>query len=60
MIWYIALVFGIGCAGIIGRTYIHTSDALRAAERKIEEAQKRTVFLEGEEDSTENGGEKKQ
>ncbi len=60
MTWYVALVFGIGCAGTIGRTYIHTSNALRAAERKIEEAQKRTVFLEGEEDSTADGGEKKQ
>ncbi len=50
-VWYVALVFGIGCAGIIGRTYVHTSGLLGAAEQKIEEAQKRTEVIEkGEED----------
>jgi hypothetical protein len=47
-IWYVALVFGIGGAGIIGRTYVHTSSVVEAAEHKIEEAQKRTEFIESE------------
>jgi hypothetical protein len=46
MIWYAALVFGIGCAGIIGRTQMHTSAALDRAEKKIVEAQKRTEEIE--------------
>ena len=46
MIWYVALVFGIGCAGIIGRTQVHTSAALDRAEKKIVEAQKRTEEIE--------------
>jgi hypothetical protein len=50
MIWYIALVFGISSAGIIVRTYSHTSSMLEAADKKIEEAQKRTEEIEGDED----------
>jgi hypothetical protein len=50
LIWYVALVFGIGCAGIIGRTYVHTASALELAQNKIVEAQKRTEEIEqGEE-----------
>ncbi len=56
VIWAIALVFGIGCGGIIARTYVHTSSLIESAEKKIEEAQKRTEFLETEED--EGGGDK--
>ncbi len=38
-IWYVALVFAIGGAGIIARTYVHTLGQLiaAAAEKKIEE-----------------------
>ncbi len=50
VIWFVALVFGIGSAGIIGRTYVHTGHALEAAEAKIVEAQKRTAEIEGDED----------
>jgi len=46
MLWYVALVFGVGCAGIIGRTYVHTSAALDKAEHAIVEAQKRTEEIE--------------
>jgi hypothetical protein len=56
MIWYVALVFGIGCAGILGKTYAHTSSSLEVAERKIVEAQKRTEEIEANEDSTEGAG----
>jgi hypothetical protein len=49
IIWIVSLVFGIGCAGIIGRTYVHAESALRAADHKIVEAQKRSEFIEGEE-----------
>jgi hypothetical protein len=50
VIWTIALVFGVGCAGIIGRTYMHTSAMIDTAEKKIEEVQKRTEFLEAEDE----------
>jgi hypothetical protein len=49
-IWYVALVFGIGGAGIIARTYVHTSGMVAVAEKKIEEAQKREAFIENDED----------
>jgi hypothetical protein len=49
-IWYVALVFGIGSGGVIVRTYVHTQSALGHAEAKIEEAQKRSVLIEGDED----------
>src|SRR5262249_9739484 len=55
MIWYVALVFGIGCAGISGRTYLHTSAALEKAEHTIVEAQKRTEEIEQREQG--EGGE---
>jgi hypothetical protein len=50
LIWYVALVFGLGSTGIIVRTYGHTRSALEVAEHKIEEAQKRTAEIEGDED----------
>jgi hypothetical protein len=50
-IWYVALVFAIGGAGIITRTYVHTSGMLVAAEKKIEEAQKREAFIDNDEDN---------
>lgn len=46
IVWYVALVFAIGGAGIIGRTYVHTGSMVEAAEKKIEEAQKREAFIE--------------
>jgi hypothetical protein len=51
LVWYVALVFGVGCAGIIGRTYIHTSSSLELAAQKIVEAQKRTEEIEQREES---------
>jgi hypothetical protein len=49
-VWAIALVFGAGSAGIIARTFVHSRGALEVAEHKIEEAQKRAVFIENDED----------
>jgi hypothetical protein len=49
-IWYVALVFGLLSGGIIVRTYGHTQHVLVVAEKKIEEAQKRTLEIEGDED----------
>jgi hypothetical protein len=46
MIWYVALVFGLGCGGIIVKTYAQTSSALEIAQKKITEAQKRTEEIE--------------
>jgi hypothetical protein len=54
-IWYVALVFAIGGAGIITRTYFHTSGMVAVAEKKIEEAQKREAFIEKEEDADGDG-----
>jgi hypothetical protein len=51
VIWMIAMVFGVAGAGIIGRTYVHTAALIDASEKKIEEAQKKTEFLESEEES---------
>jgi hypothetical protein len=49
-IWYVALVFAFAGAGIIARTAVHTHGMLVSAEQKIEEAQKRAAFVEGDED----------
>jgi hypothetical protein len=51
VIWLISIVLGLGASGIIARTYVHTSSVLTAAEKKIEEAQKRTEELEADEDN---------
>jgi hypothetical protein len=50
VIWYLALTFGVLSGGLIGRTYVHTRELLGAAETKIEEAQKRTVAIENDDD----------
>jgi hypothetical protein len=44
--WMASLVFGIACAGILAQTYVRGARALAAADRKIEEAQKRTELIE--------------
>jgi hypothetical protein len=51
IIWYVALVFGLGCGGVIVKTYTQTSSALDVAEKKIVEAQKRTEAIESSEES---------
>jgi hypothetical protein len=48
-VWYGSLVFGLGGALIIGRTYLSVSAALAAADKTIEEAQKRTDLIESDE-----------
>jgi hypothetical protein len=45
-IWIISLVFAIGGAGVIVRTFVHTHGMLEAAEKKIEEAQKKEAYIE--------------
>ena len=50
-VWYVALVFAIGGAGIITRTYVHTGGMVEAAEKKIEEAQKREAFIDNDMDN---------
>jgi hypothetical protein len=49
-VWYVALVFAVGGLGIIVRTAVHSQALLTSAEQKIEEAQKRAPFVEGDED----------
>ena len=48
LVWYVSLVFAVGGAGIVARTYVHTTSMVTAAEHKIAEAQKRTVYVEGD------------
>jgi hypothetical protein len=50
-VWFVSLAFGFVGAAIIGRTHVATSNALAVAETAIEEAQKRTVEIEGDEDT---------
>ncbi|HEY6460980.1 MAG TPA: DUF4337 family protein [Polyangiaceae bacterium] len=49
-VWYVSLLFAVGAASLIGRTYLHTRTALAVAEAQITEAQKRAPFVEGDED----------
>jgi hypothetical protein len=45
-VWSVAVLLGAACAGTIAHTHFTTHSALAAAERKIEEAQKRTELIE--------------
>lgn len=49
-VWYVSLLFALGGALVIGRTFVHTHGLLESAEKKIEEAQKRSAFIENDED----------
>ena len=46
-VWLVALLFGAASAGVILRTYVHTSSVLEAADQKIALAQQRTDEIEG-------------
>jgi hypothetical protein len=46
-VWFVALLFGAASAGVILRTYLHTSSVLEAADQKIALAQQRTDEIEG-------------
>ncbi len=48
--WMASLVFGLGCAAIIARTEVHSGAVLALADKKIEEAQKRTEAIEEDDD----------
>jgi hypothetical protein len=48
IIWAIAVVIGAAGGGIIGYTFTHTRAAVAAAEKKIEEAAKRTAEIEND------------
>lgn len=48
LVWYVSLVFALGGAGVIGTTYVHTATLVSAAEHKIADAQKHTVYVERE------------
>jgi Domain of unknown function (DUF4337) len=59
-IWTIAIVAGAGGAVIIAWTFVKTHRAIVDADKKIEEAAKRTEAIEeDDEDKDEGGGEKK-
>jgi hypothetical protein len=54
-IWLISVLIGLGGAGIIGYTFVHTRKLLHEAERKIEEAKKRTTEIESDDDKDDDG-----
>jgi Domain of unknown function (DUF4337) len=59
LVWIISILFGIASGGIIGRTYVHTTSAVRAAEKKIEDAKKHAAELEKDDDDDDTNDGKK-
>jgi hypothetical protein len=57
-VWGVAVVIGGAGAVIIGMTYVRTSHALEAAEKKIEEAAKNTAAIEADDEDDKAEGAK--
>jgi len=53
--WLVSVVIGLGGFGIIGYTFSHTRTLLAEAEKKIEEAKKRTAEIESDDDKDDDG-----
>ena len=59
-VWVVSVIIGLAGGGIVGYTFTHTHKILKEAEKKIEEAKKRTAEIEkDDEDDGEKPGEKK-
>ncbi len=60
-VWAVSVVIGLAGGAIVGYTFTHTHKVLKEAEKKIEEAKKRTAEIEkdDEDDGDEKPGEKK-
>jgi Domain of unknown function (DUF4337) len=54
-VWMISVIIGLGGFGIIGYTFNHTRALLGHAEKKIEEAKKRTAEIEADDDKDDDG-----
>ncbi len=60
-VWVVSVIIGLTGGGIVGYTFTHTHKILKEAEKKIEEAKKRTAEIEkdDEDDEPAKPGEKK-
>jgi hypothetical protein len=58
-VWAISAIIGLAGGGIVGWTFVHTRAAVVAAEKKIEEATKRTAEIEKDDDDDKAEGEGK-
>ena len=54
-IWIISLVFALGGAGVIVRTFVHTHGMLESAEKKIEDAAKNVATIQSDDDKDGDG-----
>ena len=57
-VWAIAALIGLGGAGIVGYTFVHTRAMVHEAEHRIEEAVKKTAAIEDDDDDEKKGAEK--
>jgi hypothetical protein len=58
-IWGVSVLFGLSGAGIIVWTFMSTRTALHNAEKRIEEAAKRTAVIEKDDEDEDKGGTEK-
>jgi hypothetical protein len=58
-VWLVAVVIGLGGASIVGYTFAHTRAQIVLAEKKIEDAAKKTAELEKDDDDDDTPGDKK-
>jgi hypothetical protein len=55
-IWLASVALGIGCAGTLGFTFVHTKDAVDRAETKIHAAAENVLKLENDDDDEPGAG----
>jgi hypothetical protein len=58
-VWAVSAIIGLAGGGIVGWTFAHTHAAVAAAERKIEEAVKRTAEIEKDDDDDDKAKDEK-
>ena len=60
-VWVVSVIIGLTGGGIVGYTFTHTTKVLKEAEKKIEEAKKRTAEIEKDDEDGDEAkpGEKK-
>jgi hypothetical protein len=55
-VWIVSVIIGLAGGGIVGYTFTHTSKILKEAEKKIEEAKKRTAEIEKDDEDADGDG----